>query len=527
MAEKKSIIPKTIRANIVKTAGIAAIKPRDPDEVFDELFRDIQTAEIFNDNKIFIDLIPKKSPLLIMRAYRLERKRPDFDLADFVGRHFYNLEKHHGRTQTTPNTDVETYITELWQELTVTNRRNRGSLLALPYEYVVPGGRFQEQFYWDTYFIMLGLAHEKQWSLVEGMIKNYTYMIRRFGFIPTANRSYFLSRSQPPFFSHMIELLAKHRGKYTVVEYLPYLLKERQFWMRGQSTLKNEFSATRRVVRLGDKTLVNRYFDNRSSPRPDTYIQDTSRAATTPEDYHSTMYLHLRAAAESGWDFSSRWFKDPHDINTIHTTDIVPVDLNCLLYHLESMIADAYRLIKQERLAKTYKTAAKRRAAAIERYCWDEQRQFYYDYDFVEKQRTSSDTLAAIFPLYVGIASKQQAAAVAHKLEKDFLKLGGLVTTLVSNDQQWDSPNGWAPLHHIAIESLRRYGYSELAETIRERWLATNQLVFDTHRKFIEKYDVIAPGKLGGGGEYELQDGFGWTNGVFEILLADNDTPQI
>ncbi len=522
MAEKKSIIPKTIRANIVKTAGIAAIKPRDPDEIFDELFRDIQTTEIFNDNKIFIDLIPKKSPLLIMRAYRQERKRPNFNLADFVDRNFRHLKKQRQPVQTEPNNDATNYIAELWQELTITNRRNRGSLLALPYEYVVPGGRFQEQFYWDTYFIMLGLAHEKQWSLIEGMIKNYTYMIRCFGFIPTANRSYFLSRSQPPFFSHMIELLTKHRGQYTIVEYLPYLLRERQFWMRGQSTLKNEFSATRRVVRLEDKILLNRYFDNRSSPRPDTYIQDTSRAATTPEDYHNTMYLHLRAAAESGWDFSSRWFKDPQDINTIHTTDIVPIDLNCLLYHLESMITSAYRLIKQERLAKTYETAARRRAVAIEQYCWDEQRQFYYDYDFVKREKTSSDTLAAIFPLYVGIASKQQAAAVAHKLEKDFLKPGGLVTTLVDNDQQWDSPNGWAPMQHVAIKGLERYGYTELAAAVRERWLSTNQLVFDTHHKFIEKYDVITPGTLGGGGEYELQDGFGWTNGVFEILSSDD-----
>jgi alpha,alpha-trehalase len=229
-----------------------------------------------------------------------------------------------------------------------------------------------------------------------------------------------------------------------------------------------------------------------------------------------------KPAAESGWDFSSRWFKDPQDINTIHTTDIVPIDLNCLLYHLESMITSAYRLIKQERLAKTYETAARRRAVAIEQYCWDEQRQFYYDYDFVKREKTSSDTLAAIFPLYVGIASKQQAAAVAHKLEKDFLKPGGLVTTLVDNDQQWDSPNGWAPMQHVAIKGLERYGYTELAAAVRERWLSTNQLVFDTHHKFIEKYDVITPGTLGGGGEYELQDGFGWTNGVFEILSSDD-----
>ena len=181
---------------------------------------------------------------------------------------------------------------------------------------------------------------------------------------------------------------------------------------------------------------------------------------------------------------------------------------------------ESYRLIKQRRLSKIYSNIAAKRAAAIQKYCWDEQRQFFYDYDFVRRENTSSETLAAVFPLYVGLANHKQAAAVAAKLERDFLRDGGLVTTLVSNDQQWDAPNGWAPLNYIAIKGLRRYGYIKLADTIKQRWLQTNQLVFERHHKFIEKYDVINPGELGGGGEYDLQDGFGWTNGVFESLFT-------
>lgn len=526
MPEKKLIIPKNIRANLVKTIGLAAVKPHSPDDTFEELFHNAQTKHIFGDNKVFVDLVPKKSPSVILKAYQLEKRQPDFDLEDFIGRNFYNLAKIKSQP-ISPTPDPELHIARLWPDLTVTNRRDRGSLLALPYEYVVPGGRFQEQFYWDSYFIMLGLATEKRWRLIEGMMKNYTYMIRRFGFIPTANRSYFLSRSQPPFFSYMVELLKEHRGSYVVVEYLPYLLKEWQFWMRGSHKLNADRQTNRRVVRLPDEYILNRYYDDKSSPRPESYIQDISTAANSlQEEYRNAMYLNLRAAAESGWDFSSRWFTDPNNISTIRTTNIIPVDLNCLLYHLESTIAEAYRLIKQKRLAKAYEATAFSRAAAIKKYCWDEQRRFFYDYDFVYQETNEPSTLAAIFPLYAGLASKHQAGAVASKIEQDFLKDGGLLTTLVNNGQQWDAPNGWAPLNYIAIKALERYGYHKLADTIRQRWLQTNRLVFEQHHKFIEKYDVVRPGDLGGGGEYALQDGFGWTNGVFETLLADSKFRQ-
>lgn len=521
MPEKKLIIPKNIRANLVKTIGLAAIRPRSPDDTFEELFHSAQTKHIFGDNKVFVDLVPKKSPAVILKAYQLEKRQTNFDLEDFIGRNFHNLAKIKSR----PIGQIknpELHIKRLWPDLTVTNRRNRGSLLALPYEYVVPGGRFQEQFYWDSYFIMLGLAKEKQWRLIEGMMKNYTYMIRRFGFIPTANRSYFLSRSQPPFFSYMVELLREHRGDYVIVEYLPYLLKERQFWMRGGNKLGTDRQSNKRVVRLSDRSILNRYYDDKSSPRPESYIEDISTAAnSSQEEYRNSMYLNLRAAAESGWDFSSRWFTNPNDISTICTTNIIPVDLNCLLYHLESTIAEAYRLIKQKRLAKAYEATATNRANAIKKYCWDEQRKFFYDYDFIRQETAAPDTLAAVFPLYVGLASKHQADAVASKIEQDFLKNGGLLTTLVNNGQQWDAPNGWAPLNYIAIKALERYGYHKLADIVKQRWLQTNQLVFERHHKFIEKYDVVRPGDLGGGGEYALQDGFGWTNGVFETLMAD------
>jgi alpha,alpha-trehalase len=166
---------------------------------------------------------------------------------------------------------VSDHIAALWRHLERRNRRDRGSLIALPYAYIVPGGRFNEQFYWDSYFIMLGLAAENRWDMIEGMVKNYTYLMRKFGFIPTANRTYLLSRSQPPFFSHMVRLLVRHKGKLVLVEYLPYLLTEYRFWMKGRTKLaKQEHRAFARVVQMKNGELLNRYYDNKMTPRPES-----------------------------------------------------------------------------------------------------------------------------------------------------------------------------------------------------------------------------------------------------------------
>lgn len=513
-----------LKSTLVKASGQFRRTQKSPDEALGDLFADVQARQIYTDGKTFTDLVPRRRIKTIQAEYRLERKDPHFDLREFVNRHFYQYGAydHHKDYQTPMNITVRRHITNLWEILERKNRRDRGSLLALPYPYVVPGGRFSEQFYWDSYFIMLGLAADQKWTMIENMMKNYTYMIRKFGFIPTANRTYFLSRSQPPLFSHMVTLLARHKGKkLTLVEYLPYMLAEYSFWMRGRNVLKNhEHRAYRRVVEMPNGVLLNRYYDNKMTPRPESRFEDVETAESAAGRQPDRVFLHLRAAAESGWDFSSRWFSDPSDIRSIHTVDIIPVDLNCLLYDLEKTIAETYRFLLQPVLAKRFQAAADRRADAIRRYCWSDERQFFVDYNFHHHKPTESDSLAAVFPLWSSIATSQQAKAVAIKLERDFLKPGGLVTSLVDNGQQWDSPNGWAPLQLIAVEGLRNYGYHDLANRIKHAWLMTNKAVFEEKRKLVEKYDVVAQ-NAGGGGEYPLQDGFGWTNGVLATLLDE------
>lgn len=515
-----------VKTAVVQATGPVSLVSKSPDEVMKELFAAVQQAQVFADGKTFVDMVPRARMKALSKEYALASKDPTFDLNEFVNRHFYEFKpemaNEYGPSE---HTTTREHITNLWPILTRQNRKTRGSLLAVPYPYVVPGGRFSEQFYWDTYFIMLGLAADDEWKLIDGMMKNYAYMIRKFGLIPTANRTYFVSRSQPPFFSQMVKLLSRHQGRTrTYAEYLPALVSEYRFWMKGRNSvnLHADHLALARVVQMPNGAILNRYFDNKSTPRPESQREDVETAGLSRSKNKDKIFLDLRAGAESGWDFSSRWFEDPADIQSIHTTDIVAVDLNCLLYQLEITIAEAFQLLKQPLLARRYQTAAERRKEAILRYCWNAESQFFEDYNFRKGHTTGRRTLAGVFTLYAKIATSEQAAMVAHTIKQEFLKKGGLVTTLEQNGQQWDSPNGWAPLQYIAIMGLREYGYHGLANEIRDRWLAANDRVFSEKRKMVEKYDVVNM-NAGGGGEYPLQDGFGWSNGVYAALYDEKE----
>jgi alpha,alpha-trehalase len=222
----------------------------------------------------------------------------------------------------------------------------------------------------------------------------------------------------------------------------------------------------------------------------------------------------LRAACESGWDFSSRWMKDSNDLTSIHTGDILPIDLNCLLYHLELTLAKAYKLNKSDNIASLYEKKAFQRNALIQNYFWNPNTQFYHDYDYIDKKQKSNFTLAAMFILFFNLATKEQAEACANCIENEFLRDGGVITTTLITGQQWDAPNGWAPLHWITIKGLRNYKFDKLSQTISDRWSKLNYNVYHRTGKLLEKYNVEDISLLSGGGEYEVQDGFGWTNGV-------------
>lgn len=492
------------------TSGFSQVFPH---KDYPVLFHDIQSGRYFNDSKTFPDCIPLMDAKKIDSCYLAEKELAGFNLSDFIETYFVMPEHIEGNFKTDTSQSIVQHLESLWSVLEKQPEKAEGSLLYLPNSYVVPGGRFREVYYWDSYFTMLGLKESGKTELIENMIDNFAFLINTHGYIPNGNRSYFLSRSQPPYFSLMIDLLAEIKGAEVYKKYLPQLIAEYNFWMDGIEKITNSKNAYRRVVLLPDGHILNRYWDDDTTPRPEAYYEDLKVAALSPEP-DTVDYRNIRAACESGWDFSSRWLNDGFSLETIETTKILPVDLNCLLYHLETTIYKAYKLNNQKVESKKFASLAANRKKAIQKYFWRKKEGFFVDYHWVLEWKNMPNQLAGIYPLYFDIASKKQAKKCAGFLEAHFLTNGGLRTTTKTTGQQWDAPNGWAPLQYISIKGLENYNI-KLAATIKSRWLNVNKSVFESTGKFCEKYNVVDVNSSGGGGEYPSQDGFGWTNGVY------------
>jgi alpha,alpha-trehalase len=492
-----------------------------------ELFREVQLQAVFPDSKTFVDCIPKRDLEDILANYDEAKTKPGFNLREFVLANFTLPDR--PQTNFTSNTSMtmEAHIEALWPVLTrqADQYDPNSSLLPLPNPYIVPGGRFSEIYYWDSYFTMLGLRAQGRFDMIANMVSNFAFLIDSVGFIPNGNRNYYLSRSQPPFFSLMVSLLHEYDDEAMQV-YLRAMQREYAFWMNGHEQLKNPGDAFEHVVMMTDGTVLNRYFDKRPEPRPEAFKEDvhTAHEATASAEFGKAaqqVFSGLRAAAESGWDFSSRWFADGRTRATIQTTDIVPVDLNCLLYHLETMIEQGLKLSGKDAEAQVMRQKADARRKAILTFFWDPEKRFFFDFNVKKGSRTPVKSLAGVYPLFFLLAQPDMASDVSKTLQREFLKSGGLITTLEETGEQWDAPNGWAPLQWIAYQGLKNYKIHDVAMVIKSRWLRQNLRVFQATGKMMEKYNVMDTTLVAGGGEYPNQDGFGWTNGVALALLKD------
>jgi alpha,alpha-trehalase len=495
-------------------------KPKPPDKIYGVLFEDVQRSKIFPDGKTFVDCIPKKDPQQIVAAYVAIKNNPAvrFSLKLFIENNFIIPQQ--TNVEVPKGEDVVKHIKTLWKIL----RREPdsvikgSSLLPLPYPYIVPGGRFREIYYWDSYFTMLGLLESGEEEMVENMIKNFAYLINEFGHIPNGNRTYYLGRSQPPYFAAMIELLAEKKGNEVYAIYLDALEKEYNYWM-------DKTDPTRHVVKLPDGSILNRYYDQLDIPRQESFLEDEETAKTAKTD-KKVVYRHLRSAAESGIDFSSRWFKDGKTLATIETTNYIPVDLNCLLYDLEIVLAKANKERGNITRQRYYEQIAERRKKAIIKYCWSPSLGYFVDYNFVTKKQNRVMILNGMAALYFHVATEAQARQVMNVIKTKFLQPGGVVTTVNKTGEQWDSPNGWAPLEWLTIRGLLNYQHDELAKQIAERWIKLNVDVYNRTGKMMEKYNVLDTQLEAGGGEYPSQDGFGWSNGVLLKLITLYGMPK-
>jgi alpha,alpha-trehalase len=379
------------------------------------------------------------------------------------------------------------YVRDYWPRLIRRNPRQQGTLIGMPRPYVVPsdGHMFQEQYYWDSFFMALGLPGSDHEQLIFDMLDNLFFLFRRFGVIPNGNRYYFLSRSQPPFSTALI--------------WLAYDVKIR----RGESDAE---PFLRRLMRLAEREHDTVWMGT-AQPHHRQVFAGLSR-------YFDINFLDMLASCESGWDHSTRC----DDLWLAH----LPVDLNAILYVREMDFAKAAEVVGEARRAHRWRERAANRAEQIQRLMWDEGEGFFFDYDWVNRRINPHPSLAGFYPLWAGFATPGQASRLVDEWMPRFEFPGGLVTTLEERaGRQWAYPNGWAPLHWIIVNGLERYGFHAEAQDIRRKWCDNCARVFNATGTMWEKYNVVDVSSEPETGLYGSMAGFGWSNAVFWVFAHE------
>lgn len=374
------------------------------------------------------------------------------------------------------------FIENYWEKITCYLPKDEGVRIGLPNKFVSPNNEIFkcDQFYWDSYFIILGLIVHNKISLAKGMADNFVYLYRRFRIIPSRNRFYNLGISQPPFLTSMaLEVFQKTQDK---------------LWLE-------------KVARIAEEELQNYWTDKRKAEKHLVY-KGLSR-------YCDHFITHLTAEHESGWDMTSRFYE--------RCLDFLPVDLNSCLYKYEIDLAKIYRILGNKSKKEKFLEQAEKRRKIMFKLMWNEKKGFFFDYNYQIKKQSNFYSLAGFYPLWAKLATEEQAEKIKRNLKK-FEYNGGLANTqktgLSKEFKQHDYPNGWPNQQLIVINGLLNYGFKEDAKRLTKKWLDLNQKVFLKTGKFWEKYNVVKC-DIGKEGRYPNQTGFGWTNGVFVKLLNE------
>ncbi len=403
-------------------------------------------------------------------------------------------------------------------------------LLYLPHPYVVPGGRFNEMYGWDSYFITVGLLEAGRTERARDMVDNHLYQVKHYGAVLNANRTYYLTRSQPPFLATMVrDVFEATRDTAWLADAVPEIEAYYDYWTSGPHE-------------AGD-TGLSRYYGRGEGPAPEVVAGERDEEGRTHYDrvrhyYHtndvsfydeeqfydaeadtltSLFYKADRAMRESGFDPSNRF--GPFNAGIIH---YAPVELNSLLYQYEREAATLLEILERPAARQQWAERAERRKDRINELLWDDEAWFYRDYNVRTNTHSDYRFATAFFPLWVGLADEEQAAAVAERvwtLEAP----GGVLTSTTISGNQWDAPFGWAPLQMIAVEGLRRYGYDAAADRLSAKFVDLVSKEFDEHGVILEKYDLVQrESDVAAGIEYGYSEnviGFGWTNAVVLRLL--------
>ncbi|XP_045610999.2 trehalase [Procambarus clarkii] len=521
-----------------------------------KLLHHVHLSMTFNDSKYFVDMKLKRPPEEIEERFNIllneTKENPTKDeMKKFIIGNFENS-----------GTEFENWIPGDWKEkpmfidniydlplrnwaLEVNKKwkllgkklsrdvhynNNLYSQIYVPYPFIVPGGRFAELYYWDSYWIIEGLLLSEMYATAEGMIKNFIYLVNKFGYIPNGSRKYYLGRSQPPFLISMVNLYWKFtKDKYFLSESIGAMEKEYNFWQNNRSV----------IVTIDDTPYrLFQYRINTINPRPESFREDEELVKGRNEKERARILSGIKSAAESGWDFSTRWFladgKHSSNMTDISTLYIAPVCLNSLMGLNARHLSDFFKILGNESKHDIYNALADETNTTISRIFWSDQDGVWLDYNVVKKQHIPGFYPSNLMPLWTETYGKERTPEyivekIIAYLEKNTISSypGGIPTSLQKSGQQWDLPNGWAPLQYIVVLGLYKAGkYNSRAENLAflyaQEWVLNVYKTYQNttpHRMF-EKYSVTEVGKSGGGGEYENQEGFGWTNAVVMTFLS-------
>jgi len=596
----------------------SVIAPCDsPIYCYGDLLREIELAKPFSDSKTFVDL-PTTRPLNEVLAAFANLTRPiqnNTALNDFLSTYFgkagseleevpmEELETKPDFLENVNSSVVENFtrqVIDIWPDLT---RRYVGagnctgcvnSFIPVNRTFVVAGGRFREPYYWDSFWVIEGLLRTQGAfiQIAENIIENFLDLVEDIGFVPNGARKYYLNRSQPPLLTQMVRIYVEYTQNYTLLERaLPLLEQEYQFFVNNRTVT---------LEHAGRNYSLNHYAVQNTQPRPESYYEDYVTAnnatyfnkngqqfnATEPlnETQKATLYANLASGAESGWDYSSRWIANPSDavtdtyfpLRSLNTIEIIPVDLNSILYANEITIGEFYRREGNFTAARAWAGRAKNRSDAMTALLWSAEHYSYFDYNMTSSSQnvyTLADNtstplsssgappgkqitfeISQFYPFWTGAAPEgikndptamRRVFARVEELLKD--REGAIAATNLQTGQQWDEPNVWPPLQYVLMKGLLNTPLEvndEDDEQTTQDYVWTQDLALDLAQRYVdslyctwrvtggatenepqlpgaegngtifEKYSDEATNARGGGGEYEVVEGFGWSNGV-------------
>lgn len=514
-----------------------------------KLLHTVQMSGIFKDSKTFVDHSLKYSVNKTISDFNkfMSNQKDDpskESIKKFVNDYFENQDEieswtlpdyvsHPKFLDQIKKSEIKKFakdLVNLWPKFAKKVKKNvfkepeKHSLIPLPKGFVIPGGRFREVYYWDSYWTFLGLLLSEMTQTVKGMLENLLYLVDRFGFIPNGARVYYLNRSQPPMLVLMMKIyLDKTNDVKFLKKHIETLEKELNFWLAHRTV---------QVSKNGVTYKLARYAVESNTPRPESYSEDIKTCGVySSNSKQQFCNSQLKSGSESGMDFSSRWMADknkPFNLSLIEPSKIIPVDLNSILFKDFSTLTYFFNITSNREKSKYWSKIAEKWKTAIKNVLYNPKDGIWYDFNLKTNEQIKKFYPSNFAPLWANAFDLKDSGNYGQKAaeyldKQNLLKFkGGIPASLQSIGQQWDMPNAWAPSQEIIITGLYDSNSDKaknIAEQLAKNWINTNMEGYKKQGVMFEKYNAEKVGQTGSGGEYSAQTGFGWTNGVALYLI--------